>query len=218
MTPMTVVLCNWHRRFNMGVILSAVRRQTIRPIIHLWDNSETSDGADLDVDRYGSDPSNPGPVARWRFIDANVQTPLVCVIDDDLTIADPDLLADAAAHVTPGRIIGPHGAIIGPGLTYQTRQDVSLRDADVDVIKTRLAILRTADVPHAMSDGEDDIELSGRVACGRLGQHRTLALFGPGRLIELPSPDARWHRPNHFADRTAAARRYFRSPSCPSST
>jgi GT2 family glycosyltransferase len=225
---MTVVLLNYRRPGNIPVILESIRRQTIRPVVFLWNNGP--DDVDfLGVDRYEKSGRNVGCMARWELA-READTPYVMSLDDDYCFARDDALEDVVKSLRamddPARIIGPVGCRFGTSLSYAERTDVYADNVRtgrgegrdfayeaVDMIKGRCMALRrdrieTLELPD---EREDDIFLSAAFADGRRNFHRI-----PGRLKgafrALPEFGVgNWQRPEHLESRERATAKYFRS-------
>jgi hypothetical protein len=218
--PITIVLLNYRRPGNIPVILESISRQTVRPVVFLWNNGVDdvkSDG----IDRYERSPGNLGCIMRWRMA-CEADTPYVMSLDDDLCFARDDALADIVESLNamdhPGRVVGPFGCRFGNDADYTERVDVFpphvAADAafeSVDMIKGRaLALRRDRLAELALPlEREDDIFLCAAMAEGRRGFHRV-----PRRLVqafrELSEHDVgNWTMPGHLDSRSRAVAAYF---------
>ena len=89
---MTIVLLNYRRPANIPIILDSIRRQTIQPVVFLWNNGPDAIDAH-GVDRYERAGENLGCMVRWKMA-REANTPYVMSLDDDLCFARDDALAD----------------------------------------------------------------------------------------------------------------------------
>ncbi len=226
---MTIVLLNYRRPGNIPVILDSIRRQTLKPIVFLWNNGP--DDVNLPgVDRYEESGENLGCMVRWKLAQ-EADTQYVMSLDDDLCFARDDALADVVGSLRsmedPARIVGPVGCCFGETPSYTERRDVyagfapadmseqtirSVRYEAVDMVKGRSMALRRdrLDGLELPEEREDDIFLSAAMAGGRQRFHRI-----PKQLKyafrELPELGVgNWQRPDHLRSRNRAAAEYFR--------
>src|SRR5581483_7549349 len=105
----TAVFTHWKRTENLKLILDAVRTQTLRPKIFVWNNGEkfSHPGVDWQIDSSVNAITWP----RW-FMASMADTEYVCVMDDDLVFGDADVLKDAVDFLrgrNENMIIGPYG-------------------------------------------------------------------------------------------------------------
>jgi len=220
---LTVCLLNWRRPENLHAIVEALRRQTCKPAIFLWNNSGLPffhEGIDWQID---SD-RNVGCSARW-IMGAYATTECVASLDDDLLPGDDDLLQDAMDSLfrlggPVGMAIGAFGVVLDPIADYSEAAHVSTpqKDTRVDIVKGRLLLTRTRDLLLALpslfpGDGkpacEDDIALCGALAGGAHGYHHLPGIFR-GRLVELDAGGVGLQdRPDHYDRREAVRREWF---------
>ncbi len=233
---LTIILLNYRRPANIPIILDSIRRQTIKPVVFLWNNG--ADDVNLPgVDRYESSSENVGCMVRWKLA-READTPYVMSLDDDLCFARDDALADVVESLRamddPARIVGPVGCRFGENPGYTERRDVcaGYARADmaeqaipttgyeaVDMVKGRSMALRRdrLDGLEFPEEREDDIFLSAALAGGRPRFHR-IPLRLKYAFRQLPELGvANWRMPGHLDSRDRAAAEYFR-PELPRST
>lgn len=227
LTPeITIVLLNYRRPANIPIILGSIRRQTIKPVVFLWNNGPDNVNF-LDVDRYEKSSRNVGCMVRWELA-READTRYVMSLDDDICFARDDALADVVESLRtmddPARIIGPVGCRFGKIPSYAARNDVytdgiltrSGYEA-VDMVKGRCMAFRRdrLDGLELPDEREDDIYLSATFAGGLRQFHRI-----PGRLKnafgQLPEYGVgNWQRPEHLDSRERAAAVYFSTETNP---
>jgi len=226
---MTIVLLNYRRPGNIPIILDSIRRQTIKPVVFLWNNGP--DDVNLaGVDRYENSAENIGCMVRWKMA-RDADTPYVMSLDDDLCFARDDALADIVgllrAMDSPDRIVGPAGCCLGENFSYTERREVyanrtparTIEPAistsgyeEVDIVKGRSMALRRdrLDGLGLPEEREDDIFLSAALAGGRRRFHRIPARL-KNAFLELPMLGVgNWRMPEHSHSRDRAAAAYFR--------
>ena len=226
---MTIVLLNFRRPRNIPLILESIQRQTIKPIVFLWNNG--SDDVNFSgIDRYVASPGNVGCMARWKMA-LEAETPYVMSLDDDLCFARNDALATVIASLEsmddPARIVGPVGCRFGATPDYGGRDDVYAGFAQSEEVETdlpRSSELREADMIKGRSmalrrdrleklnfvdEREDDIFISGALANGERGVHRVPSQLR-NAFRELPEyGTANWRQPEHLRSRIRATALYF---------
>ena len=154
---LTVCLTSWRRHNQVHEIIEQLTRQSCEPRIFVWNNDKTY----LFKDDRAHVVINSSENFGGRHIVASMQmagTPYVAKMDDDLHLADDDVLADAlkilatCSHSTT--MIGPYGVKIHEGGTYATGNHVAIpkghgqysngvpepHNVRVDVLKGRLII------------------------------------------------------------------------------
>lgn len=225
---MTIILLNYQRPGNIPIILDSIGRQTIRPVVFLWNNG--MDEVNFPgVDRYEKSGSNEGCMVRWKMA-LKADTPYIMSLDDDLCFARDDALADVLESLhamdDPARIVGPAGCRLGENLSYTSRRDVyagyarphrkeqAVRTSAsevVDMVKGRSMAFRRQcldglDLP---SEREDDIYLSAVLSKGARGFHRVPVRLD-GAFRELPELGVgNWKKPGHLQSRDRAAAEHF---------
>jgi GT2 family glycosyltransferase len=162
----TVALLNWRRPENIGPLLDALSRQTVRPRVLLWDNGSAA-GADLHmrtrlaglepitqhdlVDLVVRPSRNLGCLPRW-LLAPFVETEYICTVDDDLLPADDRVIEDAVeAHraLCPEGIVGLFGWEGAPGKDYRRGRHVNgppargarFENQRVDAVKGRFMLM-----------------------------------------------------------------------------
>ena len=228
---MTIILLNYKRPKHIPIILDSIRRQTVKPVIFLWNNGD-DDVNSPEIDRYEKSPHNVGCMARW-FLAREADTPFVMSLDDDFCFGRDDALEDIIRLLResddPARIIGPTGCTFFDEPIYTKRKDIYTKyvrantgvinvpeagHIEVDVVKGRSMAFRRnllddVELPY---EREDDIFLSAQFANGRRRFHRV-----PRRLDfafrELPELGlGNWKKPYHMESRIRATEKYFGRP------
>lgn len=128
----TIVLLNYRRPQNIPVIVDAIRAQTVRAQVFLWNNG----GAEVNsprIDLYRRSEKNVGCMARWALA-KEANTPYVMCLDDDICFKRSDALAGIVqaleAQDHPGRIIGFIGACFSSLPVYNIRREIMCRYDD----------------------------------------------------------------------------------------
>lgn len=216
---LTIVLLNWKRPDNLRRVLDDLGRQTLRPEIFLWNNGGpfAHPAVAWQVDSSANKMCWP----RW-FMASMASTEFIAVLDDDLTFRDERVLEDAverARAMPPRTALGYAGAVLHDMRNYGECDHVhsdAAGDRQVDIVKGRFMLLRTADLRtvHLEPDPprevlmSDDIMICGALADGRKGRHLVPAVLA-GRFRELPGHDGLNLEPTHGAYREKARRRAF---------
>jgi hypothetical protein len=218
---LTVCLTSWKRPENISIILDALKRQTERPTIFLWNNGKHIEPTRA-CDWVVNSSRNMLCWPRWLML-SMAETEYVCVMDDDISLTDSNVLRDAvrvAATMPETTVCGPTGVRLVEDRPYKDGIHLASyrhhTDADTacDIVKGTFMLLRAEQlrkhVPlkHPAAYREDDIAVCGLLAGGRRGDHRCLTSFG-GRFLALPSPHSLWRQPGHFERRDAASREFF---------
>lgn len=214
-SEITVVLTNWKRQKNMKHIIAALRNQTTKPVLFLWNNNPTK--KQLAVDWQVDSSKNKLCWPRW-FMASMADTEFVAIHDDDLLLTDDRVLHDAITYLRTlptGTIIGVTGKRFVRGRLYKecgSSVSEAADDQEMDMIKGRLMILRTADLESVRLETSpsrdvlmcDDMVVSASLA----GPHFLPSLFAK-RWKNLPEPNALHHLPDHFTLREKARTRWF---------
>ena len=221
MSVITICLTNWKRPENLHQIIGQLRRQSLPVQIFLWNNGERFDSPWLD---WQVDSSlNKVCAPRW-FMAASADTDFVCILDDDLFLADDNIMSDMIniAHNLPDdTIIGPTGVKLVPGLTYRDAHHLySFRceesvDTPCDIIKGSLMLMRTSALrKHINLDvfnycREEDIIVSALLAEGKRNHHLCLTSFGDRFRSVGNDAFALWRQEGHMEARQSACMRFF---------
>lgn len=220
-TQTTVILVNYARPYNTLLQLECFAAQTPRPIIFLWDNNPcgfTWPGADWVVSSNRNLHGQP-----WRFLLSQVETPYACHFDDDITPADPRLVADAteqAARCKKDQLLGAFGVRLWRGRPYSGSHHVKMPRGDgqprgksrkpvrieVDTVKFRVVFMHQW-AYRKMADHYPthhvDLHISFALAGKRRFHHIASGIFHK-RLIELPEGDVGYSaQADHKATRDA---------------
>jgi len=230
----TVILLNYARPENIGAVLESLTTQTARPRVWIWDNGEMpvlwkdvhgklhGMGEHPHVERYIRSSVNMRCFPRWLMA-GQAETEYIAVIDDDLRLADPDVLADAMEAqrtLCPDGVVGFFGWEQVEGKSYKASRHVhgSKVDRRVDAIKGRFMVMRRAllqRVPLAAEGAatthEDDLYVSLSISGGARGAHLVPGVLGK-RWREVGKQDSRAlaSAGSHYGDRDALARRLLK--------
>ena len=214
----TVIVLNYRRPENIGLIIDRLRKQSAAPRIWVVDNADEAGNllpVSVGIDGHATLRRNFGCFARWWFA-TQVETPFVAVHDDDLVLADDEVLADAMRiqrdHAQNG-IVGFFGWQAVPGRSYRGAKHINgaTEDHVCDVIKGRFMVLQARLIariwtgpPVSYPNTEiwrrcDDIYVSLAVSGGVLGRHMVPGILGK-RWRELGRQDERAlaSDPNHY--------------------
>jgi hypothetical protein len=219
LSAVTVCLLNWKRPQNLPRVIDSLMRQTLRPTVFLWNNAGTP-FHDERVAWQVDSSQNMGCWPRW-FMASRARTEYVCTLDDDLVLADEQVLEDAVALLAQcpeHTILGPEGVKLVFGKPYRHCDHVAAPETDtpVSIVKGRMMLLRRAalervpfSTAYEVARDADDIVISALVAGGKANRHVVPALFGD-RLEELEEYGVGLkERPAHHERREAARRKYF---------
>lgn len=86
----TIVLLNYKRPKNIPIILDAIKNQTVKSTVFLWNNGSENVQSPL-IDRYVQSDENVGCMARWKMA-KEATTPFVMSLDDDVNFNRKDVL------------------------------------------------------------------------------------------------------------------------------
>jgi len=224
----TIVLLNYKRPQNIPIILKAIREQTIKAQVFLWNNGGQNVNSPL-IDRYEESTKNVGCMARWKLA-KEALTPYVMSLDDDICFSRKDALENIITSLetqdNPNRIIGVSGACFGLIPIYELRQEFMCRlisanektdqpmlehDALVDIVKGRVMAFRKKllDGISLPEEREDDIYLSAVFSGGQRRFHKIPALLN-NAFHELPEHGTgNYHSKDHYQSRDRALRNYY---------
>ena len=217
---LTICLLNWKREKNLRRILDALKSQTIRPTIFLWNNSPKPFRHEA-VDWLVESSQNRQCLPRW-WMAGFAETEFVASLDDDLIMTDDRVFEDAirlAREQPEDRAIGPVGAILPPEKPFFPHKHLECpaRDWPVDLVKGRCLIVRTEVLRRTLSlaavtkeDGScDDIVVCGALAAGRRLHHLVPSVFHRRFKNLAAGKEALAARPDHYPRREAARRRWL---------
>lgn len=231
----TVVLLNYRRPDNIPIIVSALRDQTVKARLWLWNNSSTCIPNGV-VDMQVVSDSNLGCWPRW-FLASYVPSEFVLMLDDDILPTSSCFLETALKLInsqqSPRTLVGSEGVVLGrpnqywPSYSGRLTRDSPeadrgtvhlksvVRDTHVDIVKGRCVVVRVASLrslpmspPHR--DMCDDIAVSLLLADGNPRVHLVAASLGQ-MLQDLPdrAPDvALSHRTDWRKIRNSATAHY----------
>ena len=216
---LTVVLANYSRPENVRRLIQALRQQTLKPTLFVWDNSPEQDCDDACIDWLIRSSRNAKCSPRW-WMASHADTDFVLIHDDDLLPSHPKVLAgtlEAAAKTAPFAV-GAAGVILEGGSGYWLSRHVGVRadyvddDARVDIVKGCYFCCPTVQlekVDYLELDAEDDIAVSAKLGNGISQPHTVLADL-QNDLQLLPEGEySRKTRKSHRAARQAACWKYF---------
>jgi len=165
MPQITVVLINYKRTNNTHQQIEALRKQTARLKILVWNNGpQTFINPDVDW-VINSSLNMHGHVLPFLY--QMVDTEYICRMDDDLLPRDHQLLSDLldkAKHLPDDSIAGAYGTILDLNKTYRQADQFGLnqqvaKPTQVDIVKGRFMFFRrkmigslTFDASHIHAD------------------------------------------------------------------
>jgi len=121
----TIVLLNYKRPKNIPIILDAIKNQTVKSTVFLWNNGSENVQSPL-IDRYVQSDENVGCMARWKMA-KEATTPFVMSLDDDVNFNRKDVLENIIHTLenqdNPNRIIGSTGVCFGKIPFYSIRNE-----------------------------------------------------------------------------------------------
>ena len=128
----TIILLNYKRPQNIPIILKAIRSQTVKSTVFLWNNGDVDVNSPL-IDRYEQSSRNVGCMVRWKLA-KEATTPYVMSLDDDICFNRKDVLENIIQSLeeqdNPNRIIGFLGACFKLIPTYAIRKEFMCRYSD----------------------------------------------------------------------------------------
>lgn len=193
----TMVLHNFAREEQLHQILDGLSTQHERPFIGVWNNNVDTVFKDDRADWIVNSNRNTHcrtVISMWQM----AATPWVARMDDDLYMADDDVLGDAlvrAKQMTQStQILGAYGVRLWAGENYQSshhmamprghgqvdetgKPDCKIRDYSVDIVKGRFMLLRqsaTHQLSPSFSHVHTDLHISNSLA-GRNRFHHVLS-------------------------------------------
>jgi len=224
----TIVLLNYERPQNIPIILEAIKNQTVKATVFLWNNGDADVNSAL-IDRYEKSDRNVGCMVRWKLA-KEAETPYVMSMDDDICFRRNDALEDIIKSLEkqdhPNRIIGVCGASFGSIPFYTMGKNFEFRlgkkgddhqakpltmDIAADIIKGRVMAFRRhlLDGIEFPEEREDDIFLSSAFANRARNFHR-IPLALQDAFYDLPTYGrGNWLETHHFLSRDRALRTYF---------
>lgn len=215
----TVIVTNYLRPANVARLIDALRAQTVRATIFVWDNSPAHHFDDPRVDWIIRSSKNTHCTARW-WMASHADTDFVIVHDDDLMPSHPNVLAwtlDAATQAAPFAL-GAAGVVLKRNAGYWQSRHVGIRadrirhDVRVDIVKGCYFCSPTAELMrtgYLDLDEEDDIAVSARLGGGVARPHTVAARLRTSLALLPDGEGARKHRPRHRAARETARRLFF---------
>lgn len=217
----TVVITNYRRPANVARLIDALRAQTLKATIFVWDNSPNLDFDDPRVDWLIRSSQNARCSARW-WMASHAGTDFVLVHDDDLMPSHPKVLAltlEAATRAAPFAL-GAAGVVLKRGAGYWQSRHVGLRthrirrDMRVDIVKGSYFCSPTAQltrIGYLDLDAEDDIAVSAKLGGGLARPHLVMAELRTSLALLREGEVARKDRHSHRAARETARWRFFSS-------
>ena len=129
----TIILLNYKRPQNIPIILKAIRSQTVKSIVFLWNNGDVDVNSPL-IDRYERSSKNVGCMVRWKLA-KEATTPYVMSLDDDICFNRNDALENIIQSLekqdNPNRIVGFVGACFNSIPIYIIRREFICRCGDL---------------------------------------------------------------------------------------
>jgi hypothetical protein len=213
MSPITVTLLNWKRPKNMERLLDSLHKQTLKPVIFLWNNGDPLRSVAVDWLVQSSENLKCWP--RW-LLGSLATTPYICSLDDDLALKDDRVLSELVKVLEdddkPDRVFGLAGLVLPPGIHYtQGKRPTEGPLAPADIIKGRMMAFRTAALKKLTLQPrgtEDDIAVCGLLANRRRLHHRQITWLRD-RIEELPDQHAYCSQPGHYERRNQAIRQFL---------
>jgi len=211
----TLVYLNWRRGKQLSTIIEAASKQTLPVHIVVVDNAYDDVDNKVETSLAEIVPADNSVQcwARWKYITENVNTPYVCVMDDDLIFTSDTVLEEFYNVLDQNPQVdaaGTFGVVLQKGKGYagsihihgnQYQQPVK-----VDIIKGRFIFIRTESLKGLDSTPDytcDDIKVT-----SHLPFKITLPVSNAG-FRDLDDNDAVSLRPDHAQKRQVAVEKYF---------
>lgn len=208
---LTVGLLNWKRPENLREVVCAFKMQTEKVEIFLWNNSP--DPIDVSVDWMIHSSVNRLCMPRWWML-RNAVTEYVTSFDDDLIPSNSgfveQLLREMDKRSNKHQAVGAFGIDLRHDLAYIDCPEAKKGDPCDVVLGRQMCVatssLRLAQMPYESKQfgACDDIVLSGLLASNQ--RHRVHSI----PTTELSNEFALCRRPEHYSEREAARREFFR--------
>ncbi|QDU05681.1 putative glycosyl transferase [Gimesia chilikensis] len=193
----TVVLINYKRTKNTHQIIDSLRKQSVSPVIYVWNNGdEPFENPHVDWVINSNQNVHGHPL---QFLYQYADTEFICRMDDDLMPADDRVFEDVihfmSDHGKSQRIVGGYGVILEEGKNYQDSNQVGCgphykpieSDTPIDIVKGRIMWFRqefATGIPFEKSHVHVDLTTSFALSKGRRLFH-IIPQFLEGRLQEL---------------------------------
>lgn len=193
----TVVLINYKRTKNTHQIIDSLRKQSLSPVIYVWNNGdEPFENPHVDWVINSNQNVHGHPL---QFLYQYADTEFICRMDDDLMPADDRVFEDVirfmSDHGRSKRIVGGYGVILEGGKNYQDSIQVGCgphykpieSDTPIDIVKGRIMWFRqefATEIPFEKSHVHVDLTTSFGLSKGRRLFH-IIPQFLEGRLQEL---------------------------------
>lgn len=193
----TVILINYKRIKNTHQIIDCLRKQTVSPVIYVWNNGdEPFENPHVDWVINSNQNVHGHPL---QFMYQYASTEFICRMDDDLMPADDRVFEDVirfiSDHGKSQRIVGGYGVILEEGKNYQDSIQVGCgphykpieSDTPIDIVKGRIMWFRQEfanEIPFEKSHVHVDLTTSFGLSKGRRLFH-IIPQFLEGRLQEL---------------------------------
>ncbi len=140
MADVLTVLLNYGRYSELLGLIKALRGQTVRPRIAVWNNGPPAEfpGAEIVI----QSSSNLFCMVRWHLA-SRLGRQYVCILDDDMEVRDERLIERAVStcrHYRDRRIVGRSGKNLSTGPYYYSggrnvKADGSEKDQFADVLR-----------------------------------------------------------------------------------
>ncbi|MBN67868.1 MAG: hypothetical protein CME32_01130 [Gimesia sp.] len=193
----TVVLINYKRTKNTHQIIDSLRKQSVSPVIYVWNNGdEPFENPHVDWVINSNQNVHGHPL---QFLYQYADTEFICRMDDDLMPADDRVFEDVihfmSDHGKSQRIVGGYGVILEEGKNYQDSNQIGCgphykpieSDTPIDIVKGRIMWFRqefATGIPFEKSHVHVDLTTSFALSKGRRLFH-IIPQFLEGRLQEL---------------------------------
>lgn len=214
MASVAVFTLLW-KRDNLAAIVEAVKSQTVKPKLYVWNNDpdrfiQESDGPDWVIN---SSRNTTGLFTSQHM--KMCEEDFICYMDDDLTFRTPNALEYAMGHAADdGRLYGAFGVILHNDKPYLKCPgfDCPVCQVNVDIMKYRF-MLAGKETFSKVEDGKcnvihQDIAVSGNLSQGKCW-HVLIPHMKP-HLKELPNGYGLHDRgTTHYDEREKWRRHYF---------
>lgn len=212
----TIIYTNWRRARQLERITADAMRQSAHPQVWVVDNASDHrahryEGIAHRITRLRNQDKC---YARWMEVKYTT-TPYVCIMDDDLTFTDDDVILSCERYMDDHpnlQCIGYNGVKLMPGKSYwqSLHSPANQHPFACDIVKGRYMFLRAGDlytipIRDEYNDTCDDICISAML------ERKELPTMLAGRIANLiEGMEALHASQDQRIKRNAAAAHYFR--------
>jgi len=215
MSNTTLIFLNWKRKSNLNYIIDRTLEQTVLPQIIVVDNSSSNEDHKISPrDSFLYIPSDNSQQCwtRWSILD-HIHTKYVCVMDDDISFTDNNVISICEDYMNANPsidAIGYAGVIGNPTDSYWGSTHYHTPpsgNVDVRIIKGRFMFIRKESLKGLDQTPDltcDDIKVSSHL------NKKILLSDLSGKFMNLKEGNESVHRkPEQHQKRENAVKKYF---------